>query len=99
MKKLDYPKIVKTVPVEKREMLSDKMIDLILKSKNSDKMPVGLIKNILFNWQKGHLSGDAGLSALIEAGVLLEANKAVKILEQELQLMDAAKIIKEVLRN
>ena len=93
---MDYQKIVKKIPVEKREKLSDKLIDFLLKSKKEDKMPSGLANTILTQWQQGSLTTEAGLAALLEAAVLLEPEKTMESLEQELQLMDVAKAVKEM---
>lgn len=90
-----YQKIVKTIPAEKREKLSDKLVDLLLKSKKEDKMPSGLANTILNQWQLGSLTTEAGLAALLEAAVLLESEKTVEFLEQELQLVDVAKALKK----
>jgi len=90
-----YQKIVKTIPVEKREKLSDKLLDFLLKSKKEDKMPADLANTILGQWQLGPLTTEAGLAALLEAAVLLESEKTMEVLEQELQLVDVAKAIKE----
>jgi len=89
-----YQKIVKTIPVEKREPLSDKLLDFLLKSKKEDKMPSDLANTILGQWQLGSLTAEAGLAALLEAAVLLESEKTMELLEQELQLVDVAKAIK-----
>ena len=90
-----YQKIVKTIPVEKREKLSDKLLNFLLKSKKEDKMPSGLANTILNQWQQGPLTTEAGLAALLEAAVLLESEKTMEFLEQELQLVDVAKAVKE----
>jgi hypothetical protein len=90
-----YKKIVKTIPVEKREKLSDKLVDFVLKSKKEDKMPSGLANTILNQWQLGPLTTEAGLAALLEAAVLLESEKTMEFLEQELQLADVVKAIRE----
>ena len=91
-----YQKIVKTIPVEKREKLSDKLLNFLLKSKKEDKMPSGLANTILNQWQQGPLTTEAGLAALLEAAVLLESEKTMEFLEQELQLVDVAKAVKEM---
>jgi len=90
-----YQKIVKNIPTEKREELSDKLIDLILKTKNEDKMPSSLANTLLHQWQLGPLTTEAGLATLLEAAVLLESEKTVESLEQELQLLDVVKAVKE----
>jgi len=91
-----YEKIVKTIPVEKREKLSGKLIDLLLKSKNEDKMPSGLANTILQQWQLGSLTTEVGLATLLEAAVLLESEETMGLLEQELQLVDVVKAVKEI---
>lgn len=91
-----YRKIVGTIPIEKRGKLSTKLIDLILKSKNNDKMPSGLAKNILHHWRQAPLLSEEGLVALLEAAVLLESEKTIDFLEQELKLVDLAKAVKQI---
>ena len=90
-----YQKIVKTISVEKREKLSDKLLNFILKSKKEGEMPSDLARTILGQWQLGTLTTEDGLAALLEAAVLLESEKTMEFLEQELQLMDVAKAIRE----
>ena len=89
-----YQKIVKSIPVEKREKLSDKLLNFVLKSKKEDKMPSDLANTILNQWQLGPLTTEAGLAALLEAAVLLESEKTMEFLEQELQLVDVVKAVK-----
>jgi len=91
-----YQKIVETVPVEKRENLSDKLIDLVLASKNDEKMPASLANTLLYHWQRNLLASDAGLVALLEAAVLLEPDKTVEVLGQEFQLVSTVKAVREV---
>ena len=90
-----YQKIVKNIPAEKREKLSDKLIGFILKTKNEDKMPGSLANTLLHQWQLGPLTTEAGLATLLEAAVLLESEKTMEFLEQELQLLDVVKAVKE----
>ena len=90
-----YQKIVKTIPVEKREKLSDKLVDFLLKSKKGDEMPSGLANTMLNQWRQGSLKTEAGLAALLEAAVLLESEKTMDFLEEELQLVDVARAVRE----
>ncbi len=91
-----YQNIVEAIPVGKREKLSYKLLDFLLKSKKEDRMPSDLANTILRQWQLGPLTTEAGLVALLEAAVLLESEKTFEFLEQELQLLDVVKAIKEV---
>ena len=91
---MDYRKIAEMVPLEKRERVSAKLIDFVMKSKNADRMPSSLAKTILHHWQRGPLTDEAGLAALLEAAVVVESDKTVDFLEGELQLLDVVKAIR-----
>ncbi len=93
---MDYQKIVEMVPIEKRGKLSAKLIDLILKSKNADKMPSSLAKTILHHWKQGPLTDEAGLAVLLEAAVVVESDQTVNFLEEEMQLLDVVKALRAV---
>ena len=58
-------------------------------------MPNDLAKIILNQWQLGPLKTEVGLATILEAAVLLESEKTMEFLEQELQLVDVVKAIKE----
>ena len=92
---MSYKKIVEMIPVEKREELSDKLLNYLLKSKKEKKMPSSLAKCFLSQWQTGSFDDEVGLAVLLEATALLEPEKTTEFLEQELQLADVAKAIKE----
>jgi hypothetical protein len=92
---MDYRKLVETIPVAKREPLSNKLIDLILSSKNDEKMPSQLANAILHHWQNDILISESGLTALLEAAALLEQDKTIEVFHQ-LELTDFAQQIKEV---
>jgi len=91
---MDYRKIIDNVSVLKREVLSTKLIDVILLSKNDDKMPIQLANTILQQWQQDTLLTESGLTALLEAAVLLEPVKTVVALTA-LELADIAGQINE----
>jgi len=93
---MTYRKIVGPIPEEKREKISVKLVDIILKSKNDDKMPSSLAKEILHYWHQGPLLDEDSLGPLLEAAVLLEPDKTTDLLEQELQLVDLAKAVKQI---
>jgi len=93
---VDYHKIVGIVPIEKREKLSAKLVDFLLTSKNADRVPSSLAKAILHQWQRGPLANEASLAVLLEAAVLVESEKTVKFLEEELRLLDVVKAIRAV---
>lgn len=91
-----YKKIVKMIPVEKREKLSDKLLNYLLKTKNEAKMPSAMAKCFLTQWQTGSFDDDVGLEVLLEASTMVEREKIVDFLEEDLQLAGIAKAVKEV---
>ena len=90
-----YKKIVKMIPVEKREALSDKLLNYLLKTKNEAKMPSSMANCFLSQWRAGTFDDEVGLAVLLEATVLVELEKTTEFLEQELQLADVARAVKE----
>jgi len=79
-------------------MLSDKLIDVILASKNDDKLPSQLAKTILHHWQNDNLKSESGLATLLESAVLVELEKTFSALN-ELQMSDVAEQIKQKLAS
>jgi hypothetical protein len=92
---VSYKKIVNMIPVEKREALSDKLLNYLLKTKKENNMPSSMAKCFLSQWQTGGFDDEAGLAVLLEATVTVELEKTTAFLEQELQLADVAKAVKE----
>jgi len=93
---MEYNRLVEAIAVEKWRAVSDKLVDIILTSKNDEKMPSQLANTILSHWQRDVLSTQAGLTALLEAAVVLEPEKTVTALN-ELQLTSIAEQIKGAL--
>jgi hypothetical protein len=88
--------MVEMVPIKKRETLSTKLMDFILKSKNADKIPSKMAKTLLHHWQQGSLTNESGLATLLEVAATLEFEKTTNFLEEKLQLADVAKAIRKV---
>lgn len=93
---MDYHKLIESVPVANREPLSDKLVDFILTSKNDEKMPSQLANAILHYWQQDVLESESGLTALLEAALLLEPEKAINAFN-DLQMANVAEQIKAAL--
>jgi len=91
---VDYLKLTSLIPPLKRETLSDKLIDIILTSKNDDKMPSRLANTMLNHWQNDNLKSESGLATLMEAAVLVELEKTLTSLN-ELQMQDVVEQIKQ----
>jgi hypothetical protein len=92
---VSYKKIVELIPVEKREALSNKLLNYLLKTKKEKNMPTSMAKSFLSQWQTGGFDDEVGLAVLLEATATVEPEKTIKFVEQELQLADVAKALKE----
>jgi hypothetical protein len=90
---MNYLELVELIPREKRRNAADKLVNIILSSKNDNEMPSDLANTILYRWQQNLLTSEAGLSALLNAAVLLEQEKTLIVLG-ELQLREIAGKIK-----
>ncbi len=90
-----YPKIVKMIPVEKRGTISEKLLNYVLKSKKENKLPSSMAKCFLSRWQTGTFDDEVGLAVLLETAAVLELEKTTEFLEQECQLAEVAKALKE----
>lgn len=95
---MGYCKLVQLIPAASWEVLSDKLLNFVLKSKNEDKMPSKLANNILHHQQHDTLMSESGLTALLEAAVLLEPDKTIEALN-ELQLVSLAEKLEETATN
>jgi hypothetical protein len=93
---VSYKKIVELIPVKKREALSNKLLNYLLKTKKEKNMSSSMAKCFLSQWQTGSLDDEMGLAVLLEATVTVEPEKTIEFVGQELQLADVAKALKEV---
>jgi hypothetical protein len=89
---MDYPKLIELVPAEKWGPLSEKLIGVILNSKHDEKMPNALANDMLLQMKNGTSNTKSGLTILLEAAVLLDAEKTVGGLG-DMQLLKVAELI------
>jgi len=92
---VSYKKIVELIPVEKREALSNKLLNYLLKTKKEKNMPTSMAKCFLSQWQTGGFDDEVGLAVLLEAAATVEPEKTIEFVGQELQLADVAKALEE----
>lgn len=78
MKFLD---LTKEIEPAKREKLSDGLLDLILDSTSADKLTAELARSLVDAARRDELASDTGLAILLEAGSLVEPEKARATLE------------------
>ncbi len=85
-------KIVERIPSSSWEAISEKLIDIVLNSSNSNKMPSGLAKTILYYWQRDQLNTKIGIQRLLEASAIIDPEETVEVLK-ELGLQEAIAVI------
>jgi hypothetical protein len=86
--------MIEAVPVDKRGLLSEKLADVLLSTKNDDRMSSELANAILYYWQRNLLLAEQGLTALLEAAALLEPEKTTTMFT-ELGLTEIAESVKQ----
>ena len=79
---MDYNGLVDLVDESQWQSLSDKLVDLILTTKNDEKMPSTLARRFLHLWQQDRLASKMGLAILLEASVRLEPEKTLNTLTE-----------------
>lgn len=80
---MKYVEATERVDPSKREKLSDILLDLILDSGNADKLTPELGRPLIDAARANKLSSESGLALLLEAGALLEPEKAPAALEAQ----------------
>jgi hypothetical protein len=95
---MEFVNVAKSIPRSIRDVLVEKLTDLILNSKNADNMPSGLAKIILYYWQRDLLTSDVGIEKLLEAAILMEPTTTSNVISEELGLRETAIILKEIIR-
>jgi hypothetical protein len=93
---MSYLDLVKTIPVGKREKLSHGLVDFLLKSKKEHRLSNALGNELLTQWSKGTLATEHGLAVVLEAAMVLDSEKTVAFMEQELQQTPVVKKLREL---
>jgi len=93
---MDYLKIVEMIPAEKWGPLSDQLTAVMLGSKNDEKMPSQLANAILLHMKNKTLGTKPGVAAMLEAAILLDAEKTVVALGELQMLKIAEQIIQKM---
>jgi hypothetical protein len=91
---MDYLNLIGLVNESAWQPLSNKLVDVILTTKNDEKMSGTLARHILYLWQQDHLVSKPGLAVLLEAAAKLEPERTFGILS-ELQLVELESKIRE----
>ena len=75
--------LAKEIDPLKRVKLSDSLLDVILDSGSPDKLTAELARSLVDAARRDELASDTGLAILLEAGNLIEPEKAPATLEAQ----------------
>ena len=78
---MSYRELVKSIPKTMRDLLAERLIDVMLEAKDGSRVPSSLAKTILFYWQRDQLSSEAGLTNLLEGVSYADPDKAFSVME------------------
>ena len=79
---MNYDGLVDLADELQWKSLSDKLVDLILTTKNDEKMPSTLARRFLHLWQQDRLVTKLGVAVLLEAAIGLEPEKTLGTLSE-----------------
>jgi len=74
--------VIDRIPSSLHRDLSQKLVDIVLGSKERDAVPVDLAKKIIYLWRQDQLASNAGIKTLLEAAQLVDVQSTVKLLEE-----------------
>ena len=73
---------INDVPVSLYKPLSDKLVSIILDSKEKNAVSTELTKKIIYLWRQDQLATPTGLETLLSAAVSVDANATAEVLEE-----------------
>jgi hypothetical protein len=79
---MSYKEIIEKIQKEARNVLSEKLTDVILEVKDGAAVPSSLAKGILHKWQENQLSSDEGLRYLLKAALKADKKRTKAILNE-----------------
>ena len=87
--------MIEQIPVSLYKNLSDRLVGIILDSKDKDAVSTELTKKIIYLWRQDQLASPAGLETLIQAAISVDSEATVKILD-DLGLQQIAVVAKNL---
>jgi hypothetical protein len=74
--------IVERVPNSLHGDLSNKLVDVVLGTKEKNVIPTEMAKKIIYLWRQDQLASPTGVEALLEAAVMVDVEATHSILDQ-----------------
>lgn len=91
---MDFKGIAEGIPPELRGSVVERLVDILLRSPNAGRVPVGLARAILLDSKEKRLEEPECLKNLLEASFLAEPEKTKAFFTQESRLAHLADHLK-----
>ena len=89
--------IIREIPRQKRRDLQESLLGLILDSDRVGVMPINLAKNLLRLYQEDRLHSGIGLELTLEAALIIESEKSMRLFSDDVTLSKAASALKNLI--
>jgi len=89
--------ITREIPRQKRRDFQERLLGLILDSDRAGLMPINLAKNLLRFYQEDRLHSDPGLELTLEAALIIESEKSIRLFSDDVALSKAASALKNLI--
>jgi len=74
--------IVERIPNSLHGDLSNKLVEIVLGTKDRNVIPTDMAKKIIYLWRQDQLASPTGVEALLEAAVMVDVEATHSILDQ-----------------
>lgn len=63
-------------------IVSKRLIEIVLETEKTDKVPTPLARSILYLWQRDQLENEVGIQKLLEAAMMVEPEKTLALFQE-----------------
>ena len=89
--------VVHIIPSSLYNIVSKRLVEIILGTKKTESLPTSLAKSILYLWQRDQLENEVGIEKLLEAAMFVEPEKTLDFF-REIGLQEIVVPLKETFR-
>ena len=89
--------VVRIIPTSLYNIVSKRLVEIILGTKKTESLPTSLAKSILYLWQRDQLENEVGIEKLLEAAMFVEPEKTLNFF-REIGLQEIVVPLKETFR-
>lgn len=94
---MSVKEVVQIIPTSLYNIVSKRLVEIILGTKKTESLPTSLAKSILYLWQRDQLENEVGIAKLLEAAMFVEPEKTLDFFH-EIGLQEIIIPLKETFR-